>query len=58
MNLNDWREQIDLLCRQIVKRHSGVRQYSLGNRIVVADRLPESSTASVMTHSFSPLDVR
>jgi hypothetical protein len=34
------------------------RQYSLGSRIVVAARLPASLTASVMTHSFSPFDVR
>jgi hypothetical protein len=33
-------------------------QYSLGSRIVVAARLPESSAVSVMIQTYSPSDVR
>jgi hypothetical protein len=40
------------------RQGGGALQHSPGSRIVVAARLPESSTASVMIHSFSPSNVR
>jgi hypothetical protein len=45
------RQPIDL--RPHDEKVSGVSQYSDGNKIVVAARLPASSVASVMTHSFT-----
>ena len=43
-----------------LKVHSteSLSQYSLGNKFVVAARLPASSAPSVIIQSFSPTDVR